>query len=384
MDRYYISVRFENNNKSYYFSCDTNALSVDDNVIVETTIGKEIGRVAVGPKLMSGLNFDKEIKPILRRAVKSDLVLKEENKKLADEAAGIFTTESEKLNLNMRLISAEYTLDRAKILFTYSSDDRIDFRELLKILASQLHCRIELKQITSRERAQLIGGIGVCGLPLCCTTFFTTFEGISLNRAKNQMLAINIPKLSGQCGKLLCCLKYEDDQYTELKKQFPPLNSTINYMGEDYKITGINLFTKVLKIENKENVNFINISDLGPKNKQIEKKVFQTPKQDTNKNNNAPKNVQNNNVNKQNNNNKQQNNNNNKPVNQANNKQNNQPNKNNNKQNIQNNNQNKQNNQNSNQNRPNKNKQHFNKNKNKVNNNQNNQKQPEKNDNAKK
>ena len=245
MDRYYISVRFENNNKSYYFSCDTNALSVDDYVMVETTIGKEIGRVAVGPKPMSGLNFDKEIKPILRRAVKSDLVLKEENKKLADEAARIFTTESEKLKLNMRLISAEYTLDRAKILFTYSSDDRIDFRELLKILASQLHCRIELKQITSRERAQLIGGVGVCGLPLCCTTFFTTFEGISLNRAKNQMLTINIPKLSGQCGKLLCCLKYEDDQYTELKKQFPPLNSTINYMGEDYKITGINLFTKI-------------------------------------------------------------------------------------------------------------------------------------------
>lgn len=374
MDRYYISVRFENNNKSYYFSCDTNALSVDDYVIVETTIGKEIGRVAVGPKPMSGLNFDKEIKPILRRAVKSDLVLKDENKKLADEAARIFANESEKLNLNMRLISAEYTLDRAKILFTYSSDDRIDFRELLKILASQLHCRIELKQITSRERAQLIGGIGVCGLPLCCTTFFTTFEGISLNRAKNQMLAINIPKLSGQCGKLLCCLKYEDDQYTELKKQFPPLNSTINYMGEDYKITGINLFTKVLKIENKDNVNFINISDLAPKNKQVEKKVYQTPKQDTNKNNNAPKNIQNSNVNKQNNNkqNNQQNNNNqnkqNKNNNQLNNKANNQPN----------------NKQNNNHNRPNKNKQHFNKNKNKVNNNQNNQKQPEKNDNAKK
>ena len=374
MDRYYISVRFENNNKSYYFSCDTNALSVDDYVIVETTIGKEIGRVAVGPKPMSGLNFDKEIKPILRRAVKSDLVLKDENKKLADEAARIFANESEKLNLNMRLISAEYTLDRAKILFTYSSDDRIDFRELLKILASQLHCRIELKQITSRERAQLIGGIGVCGLPLCCTTFFTTFEGISLNRAKNQMLAINIPKLSGQCGKLLCCLKYEDDQYTELKKQFPPLNSTINYMGEDYKITGINLFTKVLKIENKDNVNFINISDLVPKNKQVEKKIYQTPKQDTNKNNNAPTNIQNSNVNKQNNNkqNNQQNNNNqnkqNKNNNQLNNKANNQPN----------------NKQNNNHNRPNKNKQHFNKNKNKVNNNQNNQKQLEKNDNAKK
>ncbi|HBP44211.1 MAG TPA: stage 0 sporulation protein, partial [Clostridiales bacterium] len=248
MGSYYISVKFENNNKSYYFSCDSNAFNIGDYVVVETSIGKEIGKIVSTPQLMSSLNFDKEIKPILRRAIKSDLNLAEENKKLATTASNIFISECDKQKLNMRLISAEYTLDRQKILFTYASDDRIDFRELLKVLASALHCRIELKQITSRERAQLVGGIGVCGLPLCCSTFFTTFDGISLSRAKNQMLAINIPKLSGQCGKLLCCLKYEDDLYTELKKQFPTLNSVVKYLDEDYKVTGINIFTKVLKI----------------------------------------------------------------------------------------------------------------------------------------
>ncbi len=308
MGSYYISVKFENNNKSYYFSCDSNAFNIGDYVVVETSIGKEIGKIVSTPQLMSSLNFDKEIKPILRRAIKSDLNLAEENKKLATTASNIFISECDKQKLNMRLISAEYTLDRQKILFTYASDDRIDFRELLKVLASALHCRIELKQITSRERAQLVGGIGVCGLPLCCSTFFTTFDGISLSRAKNQMLAINIPKLSGQCGKLLCCLKYEDDLYTELKKQFPTLNSVVKYLDEDYKVTGINIFTKVLKIENKDNVNFVTFDELNKSNKKpVERKVFQTPKnetlnkQNTNKNLNTNKGQQNlNNKNSQN------------------------------------------------------------------------------------
>jgi cell fate regulator YaaT (PSP1 superfamily) len=121
----------------------------------------------------------------------------------------------------MRLISCEYTLDKAKVLFSYIADDRVDFRELLKVLASRLHTRIELRQIGARDKAKAIGGLGVCGLPLCCSTFLNEFDGISITRAKNQMLAINIPKLSGQCGKLVCCLKFEDDAYTDLRKEFP-------------------------------------------------------------------------------------------------------------------------------------------------------------------
>ncbi len=261
MNDYYIVVSFLNNPKGYYFSVDNPSLKIGDKVIVETAIGKEVGIIKEDPKPINELNFDKEIKPILRKAIKNDLKLEEENKKLAISAGNIFVQEVSNLKLDMRLISTEYTLDRAKILFTYASEERIDFRDLLKVLAAKLHCRIELKQISSRERASLIGGIGVCGLPLCCT-FFTSSEGVSLNRAKNQMLAINIPKLSGQCGKLMCCLKYEDDQYTQIKKEFPQLNSFVTYENEKYKVTGYNIFTKIVKLENEETVEFVPLKQI--------------------------------------------------------------------------------------------------------------------------
>lgn len=259
---YYISVKFETTNKEYYFSTIIEDLKVGDKVVVETAIGKEIGEVTAIPRPIETLNFSKEIVPILRKAVKGDLKIHEENKKMAEKAGIIFIDCVNELNLNMRLINAEYTLDRQKILFTYASDERIDFRDLLKILASKLHCRIELRQISSRERAQMIGGIGICGLPLCCTTFFKTFEGISLNRAKNQMLSINIPKLSGVCGKLMCCLKYEDDQYTELKKKFPNINQQVTYQNKKYKVTGFNVFTKIVKIENPDSVEFVELKSI--------------------------------------------------------------------------------------------------------------------------
>lgn len=262
IQKYYICIAFETTTKEYYFQTEDNTLKINDYVVVETAIGKEIGKVKSEPKPLETLNFSKEIKPILRRAVESDLKIHEDNKELAKEATQIFNEAVENFKLEMRLISTEYTLDRTKVLFTYSSDERIDFRELLKVLAAKLHCRIELRQISSRERAQMIGGIGICGLPLCCTTFFKTFEGISLNRAKNQMLSINIPKLSGACGKLMCCLKYEDDNYTELKKKFPPIDSTVKYLNKVYKVAGFNVFSEVVKIENEETTDFVKLSEL--------------------------------------------------------------------------------------------------------------------------
>lgn len=257
----YINIKFGVSNKTYYFATDEKSLKVGDYVVVETVVGLEIGEVVTYPKDLSTLNFDREIKPILRKATNEDMVTFESNKTLALEACSLFEDEVKKLNLNMNLISAQYTLDRTKILFVYVADDRVDFRELLKVLASSLHCRIELKQINSRERAQLVGGLGTCGLPLCCTTFLTQFEGVSLNKAKNQMLAINIPKLSGQCGKLMCCLKYEDDLYTEAKKEFPPINFKFKYKDEEYKVSSYNVLTKVIKIQSPENVEFISLDE---------------------------------------------------------------------------------------------------------------------------
>lgn len=259
--KFYINIKFGVSNKTYYFATDEESLKVGDYVVVETVVGLEIGEVVTYPKDLSTLNFDREIKPILRKATNEDMVTFESNKTLALEACSLFEDQVKKLNLNMNLISAQYTLDRTKILFVYVADDRVDFRELLKVLASSLHCRIELKQINSRERAQLVGGLGTCGLPLCCTTFLTQFESVSLNKAKNQMLAINIPKLSGQCGKLMCCLKYEDDLYTEAKKEFPPMNFKFKYKDEEYKVSSYNVLTKVIKIQSPENVEFISLDE---------------------------------------------------------------------------------------------------------------------------
>jgi len=273
MEKIYISIAFKSTRKTYFFYTLDPSIVPGDSVIVETVVGKEIG-VVVATNIKVDESFASEIKPIITRATETDLRIQKENDELALRANEIFTRTVEELKFDMRLISSEYTFDRSKILFIYASDERIDFRELLKILASSLHCRIELRQINSRERAQAVGGIGICGLEICCTTFFKTFDGISLNRAKNQMLAINIPKLSGQCGKLMCCLKYEDDLYTEAKKEFPRIGTRLRFNNAAYKLTGYNVLTKICKIENPDDVEFVSLAE-----------VNKMPKLDDNKNN---------------------------------------------------------------------------------------------------
>ncbi len=254
---YYINVKFGVSNKTYYFATDDISLEIGQKVVVETIVGLELGEVTTFPKLISSLNYDKEIKPIKRRATEEDLKAYKANEELAIYASQMFVKVVNDLKLDMRLIGAQYTLDKTKVLFTYVADDRVDFRELLKILAAQLHCRIELRQINSRERAQLVGGLGVCGLPLCCTSFFTQFDGVSLSKAKNQMLAINIPKLSGQCGKLMCCLKYEDDLYTEAKKDYPAINTKVMYEGKEFKVNSFNVLSIMIKLVNEDDVEFL-------------------------------------------------------------------------------------------------------------------------------
>jgi len=261
-NKIYISVAFKSTKKTYFFYTIDSTIVENDDVIVETAIGKEIGKVVAINLKINEKDFVQEIKPIICKASAADLKIAADNERLAFHADEVFNRIIVDLKLDMHLICSEYTFDRAKILFIYASDERVDFRELLKYLASELHCRIELRQINSRERAQAVGGIGVCGLELCCTTFFKTFDGISLNRAKNQMLAINIPKLSGQCGKLMCCLKYEDDLYSEAKKDFPKIGSRVRFKGEEYKLSGYNVLTKVCKIENPNNVEFVALGEI--------------------------------------------------------------------------------------------------------------------------
>ena len=186
----------------------------------------------------------------------------EENIKLAKESFLICYKEVNNLGLDMNLISCEYTLDRTKVIISYLASERVDFRELLKVLAAKLKCRIELRQIGTRDKAKIIGGIGICGLQLCCTTFLNEFDGISINRAKNQMLSLNIPKLSGHCGKLICCLKYEDDTYTNLRKDFPNIGHKFNYNGTQYRVSSMNVITRIVKIETPDDVQFIPLDEL--------------------------------------------------------------------------------------------------------------------------
>lgn len=250
---YLVKVNFAHSNKHYNFSSNIDDLLIGDKVIVETVKGIEMATVVSKQVPIEEYKGEIELKPILRRATGQDLLIFQDNILKAGHAAKVFVTESQKLELDMRLLTTEYTLDQSKVLFTYASADRVDFRELLKVLSSKLKVRIELKQIAPRDRAQLVGGLGPCGLPLCCATFLGEFDGISLNRAKNQLLTINIPKLSGQCGKLMCCLKYEDDLYTEEKKLFPELNTKITVNNVGYKITSYNVLSKNVKLDSEEN-----------------------------------------------------------------------------------------------------------------------------------
>ena len=215
---YFVAIKLNESAKAYYFSTNFDDLKPGDNVVIETVRGLELGKVDSLSQPMSKYKLSLELKPVLRKATDEDVKQYKENIELAKNSYEVCLEEIKKLNLDMRLITSEYTLDRSKVIFSYLADDRVDFRELLKALASRLHCRIELRQIGTRDKAKVVGGIGICGLPLCCATFLNEFDGISINRAKNQMLSLNIPKLSGHCGKLICCLKYEDETYTDLKK----------------------------------------------------------------------------------------------------------------------------------------------------------------------
>ena len=259
---HFVGIRFFNTPRAYFFGVKNLELHIGDKVVVETMRGLELGEVTFAPISMDKYTSPLGLKPVIRVASDVDNKLYEANQKDAEIALDICISEAKKLNLKMNLISCEYTLDRSKIIFSYIADERVDFRELLKVLASRLHARIELRQIGSRDKAKMIGGIGVCGLPLCCSTFLNEFDGISITRAKNQMLAINIPKLSGHCGKLICCLKYEDDTYTELRKEYPELGSKVWIDKQEYTITSINVISRVLKIENAEEVKFLSLEDL--------------------------------------------------------------------------------------------------------------------------
>lgn len=265
--KYVISLRFKGGSKAYSFGTDDETIEYGDYLVVETSQGLELGECISSLRDSSTHVSDMELKPVLRKADYKDHEDFKNNEEYAKEAMTFCEEKIRDLGLDMQLVSAEYTLDRTKVLFIYLADERVDFRELLKHLASHLKCRIELKQIGARDRAKLVGGIGVCGMECCCSRFLNKFDIISINMAKNQMLALNIPKLSGQCGKLMCCLKYEDDEYKEIVDGLPRLNSKVEYNNNIYTVTSINPIANDIRLQNFDQVINVTVEEL--KNKGI-------------------------------------------------------------------------------------------------------------------
>lgn len=272
---YFVGIKFDGSGKSYYFSTDMDDLKIGDLVVVETVAGLEMGKVSTRLMDQSLYKSDLDLKPILRRPNQNDLDDYTFNQIESKKAMRIAQREIENLGLGMNLLEANYTLDGTKVMITYTAEERVDFRELLKVLAAHLHCRIELRQIVARDKAKIVGGIGTCGLPLCCSTFLNSFESVSITRAKNQMLSLNIAKLSGACGKLMCCLLYEDDMYTEAKKAFPKLGTIVKDEDEEYTVTGINILSKQVKLANQENVRFLPLDEVNDLLRGIKRKKVQ-------------------------------------------------------------------------------------------------------------
>jgi cell fate regulator YaaT (PSP1 superfamily) len=258
---YFVGVKFAGTNKSYYFGTDIVDLKIGDQVVVDTISGSEIGIISTPETSSANYRNGLELKPIIRRPTQDDITDYNLGIKEAKMALEITRKEIETMKLPMNLIDANYTLDGSKVTITYTSENRVDFRELLHLLAPQLKCRIELHQIAARDKAKMIGGIGICGLPLCCSTFLNQFDGISISRAKNQMLTLNIPKLSGHCGKLICCLLYEDDMYTEAKKDFPRIGTVVHDGSHDYTVDSYNVLARSVKLSSPDDVKFVSLDD---------------------------------------------------------------------------------------------------------------------------
>ena len=243
-----IGARFKDVGKIYYFAPNGIKFNCGDKVIVETVRGVECGTVAIANREIEDEELKSPLKSVIRLATKKDLEQLLENKKKEAEAFKICEEKIAKHGLSMKLIETEYTFDGNKILFYFTADGRVDFRELVKDLASVFRTRIELRQIGVRDEAKMLGGLGICGRPFCCSSFLGEFQPVSIKMAKEQGLSLNPSKISGTCGRLMCCLKYEQDVYDELLETIPPEGSLVLTKEGKGIVTEINLFKGTVKV----------------------------------------------------------------------------------------------------------------------------------------
>ncbi|WP_249872231.1 PSP1 domain-containing protein [Oceanobacillus saliphilus] len=244
-----IGVRFKKAGKIYYFDPGKENISVDSYVIVETVRGIEFGKVVITNKHVDEEDVVLPLKKVIRVADEKDKLTVVENQEQAEKAFHICSDKIIQHKLDMNLVEVEYTFDRNKIIFYFTADGRVDFRNLVKDLASMFKTRIELRQIGVRDEAKMLGGIGPCGRMLCCSTFLGDFEPVSIKMAKDQNLSLNPAKISGLCGRLMCCLKYENDDYETAKRDLPDIGKAIKTPYGKGKVVGLNILERLVQIE---------------------------------------------------------------------------------------------------------------------------------------
>lgn len=244
-----IGVRFRNMGKVYYFGPKSLNIEAGDHVIVETARGVEYGCVVLGPREVEDSRIVQPLKEVIRIATPKDDAREESNRRKEKEAFQICQKKIAAHNLDMKLIDAEYTFDNNKVLFYFTADGRVDFRELVKDLASVFKTRIELRQIGVRDETKILGGIGICGRPLCCHTYLSEFVPVSIKMAKEQNLSLNPAKISGVCGRLMCCLKHEEENYEELNRKLPNTGDHVTtddgFKGE---VSAVNVLRQLVKV----------------------------------------------------------------------------------------------------------------------------------------
>ena len=244
-----VGVRFRNVGKIYYFNPKNYNVKVGDHVIVETARGVEYGRVVLEPRSVKEDEVVHPLKEVLRVATKEDEDHEAENRQKEKEAFKICKKKIREHGLDMKLIDAEYTFDNNKVLFYFTADGRIDFRQLVKDLASVFKTRIELRQIGVRDETKILGGIGICGRTLCCHTYLSEFAPVSIKMAKEQNLSLNQTKISGVCGRLMCCLKNEQETYEELNRRLPGIGDTVTTPdGIQGNVQSVNVLRQLVKV----------------------------------------------------------------------------------------------------------------------------------------
>ncbi len=244
-----VGVKFKNTAKIYYFSPNGEKYKKDDGVIVETARGVEYGTITMEEKEVDDKEIVQPLKPIIRRATKNDLERLKRNEEKAAEAYKVCNEKIAEHKLDMKLVGAEYTFDGSKIIFSFSAPGRIDFRDLVKDLASVFRIRIELRQIGIRDETRLLGGLAPCGRPCCCSSCMSDFKKVSIKMAKNQGLSLNPSKISGLCGRLMCCLAYENDYYKDVYKKMPKVGGEVTTPDGKAYVVSVNMLTLNVKVK---------------------------------------------------------------------------------------------------------------------------------------